>query len=141
MEPAQWITAMYNSGIMNLLDIPHFGHGKNVGHCVKQFLAWVHGDNLCMDRPVHIDVVLIAKTTGLSIVGAQPKEYLDNKARKKEIVELVKAQFGTSRGNMGIVLRDINDNATRFANNIMACKLLRKCKKEEAPARVITVAT
>jgi hypothetical protein len=30
MEPTQWITGLYNSGIMNLLDIPHFGHGKNV---------------------------------------------------------------------------------------------------------------
>jgi hypothetical protein len=40
MEPAQWITGLYNSRIMNLLDIPHFGHGKNVGLCIKQLLAW-----------------------------------------------------------------------------------------------------
>jgi hypothetical protein len=25
MEPTQWITGLYNSGIMNLLDIPHLG--------------------------------------------------------------------------------------------------------------------
>jgi hypothetical protein len=37
MEPTQWITGLYNSGIMNLLDIPHFGCGKNVGLYVKQF--------------------------------------------------------------------------------------------------------
>jgi len=35
MEPAQWITRLYNSGIMNLLDIPHFGCSKNVGLCIK----------------------------------------------------------------------------------------------------------
>jgi hypothetical protein len=35
LEPAQWVTGLYNSGVMNLLDIPHFGHGKNVGLCVK----------------------------------------------------------------------------------------------------------
>jgi len=64
---------------------------------------------------------------------------LDKKAREKEIVELFKAQFGTSRGNRGIVLRDINDNATRFASKLVACKLLRKCRKEEAPAGVIIV--
>jgi hypothetical protein len=30
LEPAQWITRLYNSDIMNLLDIPHFERGKNV---------------------------------------------------------------------------------------------------------------
>jgi hypothetical protein len=73
-------------------------------------------------------------------VGTQPHEYLENKAHEKEIIELVKEQFGTNRGNRGIVLRDINDNVTRFSNNIMACKLLRKCRKEESPTRVITIA-
>jgi hypothetical protein len=105
MEPVQWITGLYNSGIMNLLDIPHFGGGKNVILCVKQLVARVHGDILWMDRPVHLDVALIAKITGLPTVGAQIEEYLDNKACEKEIVELVKAQFGISRGNRGIVLK------------------------------------
>jgi hypothetical protein len=124
---------------MNLLDIPHFGRSKNIRLCVKQLVARVHGGILWMDRPVQLDVALIAKITGLPTVDTQPEEYLDNKAREKEIVELVKAQFGTSRGNRGIVLKDINDNATRFTNKLMACKLLRKCRKEEAPTGVIAV--
>jgi hypothetical protein len=112
---------------MNLLDIPHFGRGKNVGLCVKQLVSHVHGGILWMDRPVQIDVALISKITGLPTFDVQPEEYLDNKVCEKEITELVKAQFGTSRGNRGIVLKDINDNVTRFANKLMACKLLRKC--------------
>jgi hypothetical protein len=51
-EPTQWITRLYNSGIMNLLDISHFGCGKNIGLCVKQILARVHGGILWMDRKV-----------------------------------------------------------------------------------------
>jgi hypothetical protein len=83
---------------MNLLDIPHFGHGKNVGLCVKQLVSRVHGGILWMDRLVQIDVALISKITGLPTFGAQPEEYLDNKAREKEITELVKAQFGHQSG-------------------------------------------
>jgi hypothetical protein len=45
---------------------------------------------------------------------------LDNKAGEKEITDLVKAQVGTIHNNRGIVLKDINDNATRFARKIMA---------------------
>ena len=35
LELMQWITRLYNSEILNLLDIPHFGCGKNVRLCVK----------------------------------------------------------------------------------------------------------
>jgi hypothetical protein len=93
-----------------------------------------------MDRPVKLDVVLISKIKCLPTFSAQLEEYLDNKAREKENVELVKAQFGTSRGNRGIVLKDIRDNVTRFTNNIMAFKILRKCRKEEVSVGVIAVA-
>jgi hypothetical protein len=122
MVLVQWITRLYNFGIMDHLDISHFRCGKNVGLCIKQLLSWVHGGILWMDRLVQIDVALIAKTTGLPTIGAQPYEYLDNKAHEKKIVELVKEQFGTSRGNMGIVPRYINENMTRFTSKLMDCK-------------------
>jgi hypothetical protein len=79
-EPVQWITRIYNLSIMKLLDIPHFWHGKNVGLSVKQLLAQVHGIILWMDSPVPIDVALISNIIGFPTVGAQPKEYLENKA-------------------------------------------------------------
>jgi hypothetical protein len=133
MEPAQWITSLYNYGIVNLLDIPHFKCGKNVGLCVKQLLARVHGGILWIHRKIHINVALISNITGLNTIGAQLEEYLENKAREKEIAEIVKAQFGKNRGSRGIVLKEINDAMMQLSNKLMAYKLLRKCRKEEAP--------
>jgi hypothetical protein len=52
MEPAQWITGQYNSGIMNLLDIPHFGNGKNVRLYMKQIFTHVQGGIMWMDRMI-----------------------------------------------------------------------------------------
>jgi hypothetical protein len=72
LEPVQWITGLYNSGIMNLLDIPHFGRGKNVGLCVKQLLARVHGGILWMEKPVPIDVDRIANITGFPTNVVKP---------------------------------------------------------------------
>jgi len=69
MELAHWITWLYN-----------FGCSKNVGLCVKQFLARVHGGILWMDRPVQLNVVLIAKIMGLPTMHSQLEEYLDSKA-------------------------------------------------------------
>jgi hypothetical protein len=91
LELAKWITGLYNSGIVNLLDIPHFGHGKNVGLCVKQLLARVHGGILWMDNLVPIDVYLIANITGFPTNGINPEDYLENKAKDKEIAKEVKA--------------------------------------------------
>jgi hypothetical protein len=69
LELVQWVTGLYNSGIMNLLDIPHFGRGKNVGLCVKQLLAKVHGGILWMDKTIPIYVDLIVKITWFPITG------------------------------------------------------------------------
>jgi hypothetical protein len=81
LEPMQWITRLYNSGIMNLLDIFHLRFSNNVGLCVKQLLSRVHGFIMWMDRLVPIDVVLIAKITGFPSICAQTEEYLENKSQ------------------------------------------------------------
>jgi hypothetical protein len=72
---------------MNLLDIPHFGCSKNVGLCVKKLVTHVHGGILWMERPMHIEVALIYKITGLPIVNTKLKEHLENKVHKKELIE------------------------------------------------------
>jgi len=40
---------------------------------------------------------------------------------------------------MGIILKDIKDPMMWFANKLMDCNYLRKCRKEEASAGVIPV--
>jgi hypothetical protein len=47
--------------------------------------------------------------------------------------------YGTYRGSKGIIINKISEPVMRLEMKLMACKLLRKCHKEEAPARVITV--
>ena len=57
---------------MKLLEIPHFGRGKDVNARVKQLLALVHGGILWMDRPISIDVELIVEIMGLPTDGEKP---------------------------------------------------------------------
>jgi hypothetical protein len=108
MEPAQWINGMYNYNIMNLLDIPHFRHSKNVGFFIKPLFSILNGVTLWMDRPILIDVALITKIRGFPTVGAKPQEYLENKVCRKQIVEIVKALFGTNKGNGDIILKYVS---------------------------------
>jgi hypothetical protein len=39
IESAHWIMGLYNKGIMNFLNAPHFGRGNLVNSCVKKLLA------------------------------------------------------------------------------------------------------
>ena len=52
IEQKQWIIGLYNTRIMDLLDIPHFGHDKDVKNYVKQLLELVHGGILWLYRPI-----------------------------------------------------------------------------------------
>jgi hypothetical protein len=52
----------------------------------------------------------------------------------------MKKKYGTDRGTRGIIIKRINDVATQLGRKILACKLLRKCRREEVPAGVVAVA-
>jgi hypothetical protein len=49
-------------------------------------------------------------------------------------------KYGTDRGTRGIIIKRINDATTQMGAKILACKLLRKCHREEVLAGVVTVA-
>jgi hypothetical protein len=93
-----------------------------------------------MDRPVPINVDLIAEITGLPTDGEKPEQYLEDKTKEKSISDEIKEKYGIERGNRGIRINDINDPVTRFATRLLGCKLMRKCRKEEVPAGVVAVA-
>jgi hypothetical protein len=49
--------------------------------------------------------------------------------------------YGIERGSCIIIIKCISYTTTRLATKLMACKFLRKCRKEEVPARVVTSKT
>jgi hypothetical protein len=57
--------------------------------------------------------------------------------KEKALDEEMKKKYGTERGSREIIIKRISDAMTRMATKIMACKLLRKCRKEEVPAGVV----
>jgi hypothetical protein len=115
------------------LDIPHFGRGRDVNNCVKQLMEVTHGGYLWVEEPVSIDVELIVYITGLPSRGESPVQFLDDKTKEKALAEEMKKMYGTERGSCRIIIKRISDATTRLATKLMACKFLRKCRKEEVP--------
>jgi hypothetical protein len=65
---------------------------------------------------------------------------LDDKSKEKALVEEMKKKYGIDRGMRGIIIKRINDVMKQLGANILAWKLLIKCRKDEVLAGVITVA-
>jgi hypothetical protein len=70
-----------------------------------------------------------------------PTQFLEEKAKEKKLDEEMKNKYGTERGSRRIIIKCISNIATRMATKIMACKLLKKCRKEEVSTRVVTTTT
>jgi hypothetical protein len=88
-----------------------------------------------MDRPVPINIDLIAMITGLPTDGEKSEQYLEDKTKEKSISDEIKEKYGTERGNRGIRINDINDPVTRFATRLLGCKLMHKCPKRRSAHR------
>jgi hypothetical protein len=109
LETQVWETKLEKLGILNLLEIPHFGHSMEINACVKILLSCVHGGTLWIEPPVSIDTVLIAWIIGL------PKDDEDltilfNKERERTLLEEMKEKFHTFRGKGGLDVKNIIDD-------------------------------
>jgi phosphomannomutase len=70
-----------------------------------------------------------------------PTLILNDKSKEKVLAEKMKKKYFTARGTRGIIIKRINNEMTQLSANILACKLLRKFRKDEVPVGVIAVAT
>ena len=69
MEHAQ---ILEQSGLLNLLRIPHFGQATEVNAMVRVLLSCVHGGCLSVGNRVDLNIDLIHRITGLSKTGKDP---------------------------------------------------------------------
>jgi hypothetical protein len=106
--------------------------------CVWFLLTRVQGGYLWLDQLYLIDQAIIHRVSGLPTSSENPTNSLKEKDAP---LEEVYSKYDTQRGKHGdILIPAINDSMVRFATQLLACKLIRKCRKEECPIRVILMA-
>jgi hypothetical protein len=65
----------------------------------------MHGVDIWLDRPIPITVEIIVQITGLPSRGMDPTLILDDKSKKKSLVEEMKKKYDTVRGTRGIIIK------------------------------------
>ena len=99
LTPQAWIASLQPSGLLNLLQIPHFGHSNEINVVVKVLLSCIHGGHLWLDRRVDIMIDLIHWITGLSKTVADPTTHFVGKDHDKKLAaQLIKKYNLMRRG-------------------------------------------
>jgi hypothetical protein len=102
-------------------------------------MAITHGRDIWLDKLISIDVELIVHITGFPSRGMDPTQFIKDKTKEKALAEEMKKKYDTERGTHRIIIKRISDVATKMAAKSMACKMLRKFRKEEVSTRVVIV--
>ena len=124
-----------------MIDVPHFGHSTQVTIVVKQLLALVHEGHLWIgDKKIPINGELIHRITALPIVGPDPGTEFPSKHEDTKLAQSMKERFSLAKGKRGYHTSAIQQHNIRFAVELLACKLMRKCRPYEVPAPVIRIA-
>lgn len=75
--------------------------------------------------------------SGLPIAGEDPAEVI---MAKEASAEKVYTRYGTHRGSRGVVISAIADPEVKCSTQLLACKFIRKCQKDECPVGVVLAA-
>ena len=129
------------AGLLKMLNVPHFGRSTQVTIVVKQLLALVHDDHLWINnKKIVIDGELIHRITGLPMAGPNPGTEFPSKHEDTKLAQSMKEHFGLTKGKRGYHTSAIQEQNIRFANELLACKIIRKCRPTEVPTPVIKIA-
>ena len=71
-----WASGLDKSGLLGLINMPHFGRLNEALACVKQLLACFHGGTLWLTTLIPVIADLIASINGLLKVGEDPVHYI-----------------------------------------------------------------
>ena len=85
---------MDKTRILGLLDIPHFGRGRDAKKYFNKLMVITHEGYLWLEQVVSIDMDLTAYITRLPTWGETPTQFLDDKTKEKELNEEMKKKYG-----------------------------------------------
>ena len=98
LERQSWIASLQPSGLLNLLQIPHFRHSNDINAVMKVLLSCVHGGHLWLDHRVDITIDLIHQIMGLNKTRANPAAHFVGKDQDKKMATWLIKKYSLTRG-------------------------------------------
>ena len=128
------------SGLLNLLEIPHFRRCVEVNAMVRVILSCVNGGYLWLSSRVDIGVDLTHRITGLSKHGKDPQIQIDGKTKDSRLLASQVDEYQLQRGGRAYDLTALKDQSLKFTASLLAGRLLTKVRPKEVTGSVIKLA-
>ena len=126
--PMEHVQVLDQSGLLNLLKIPHFGRGPEVNAVVRVLLSCVHGGYLWLSNQIDLNVDLIHHITGLSKGGKDPHTHISKKSKDSKLPQHLVQKYKLQRGGRAYDLALLSDDTLRFTTGLLAGRLLTKVR-------------
>ena len=134
------VKVLERSGLLNLLRLPHFGHGAEVNAVVRILLSCLHGGYLWLGNKVDLNVNLIHHITELSKTGQHPTIDTTGKTKEPKLSPTLVAKYQLQRGGRAYDIASISDKTLSFTASLLAGRLLTKVWPKEVTGSVIKLA-
>ena len=106
--PKPWASGLEKSGLLGLINMPHFGCLNEAHSFVKQLLACFHGGMLWLDTLIHVIVDLIASIIGFPKVWEHSTQYIHGRDTDKKLAKQLKEHFGLQWNGRAYRIDSIN---------------------------------
>ena len=83
--PQPHVQILEQSGLLNVLRLPHFGRSTEVNAVVPVLLSCVHGGYLWLGHKIDLNVNLIHRITSLSKTGKYPEIQVSGKTKDSKL--------------------------------------------------------
>ena len=127
-------------GVLNLLQIPHFGRSNEINVVVKVLLSCINGGHLWLDRRVDITIDLIHPITGLRKTRANPAAHFVEKEQDKKLATRLTKKYNLTRGGKAYNVAQIEDKPLRFTIQLLADRVLWKIRLNQVSGPTIELA-
>jgi len=107
---------------------------------IRQLLWFVHDGCLWLEEPIPIIDHLIHRITRLPYLGEDLANILEGKGGELALAESMKKKFKLEKKKRGYSISNINNPPVKVETQILARKVMRKCRANEVPAHVIALA-
>lgn len=140
LESHKWLCRVEKEGLLNLLWVSHYHHTAVTIFFIRHLLFLAHDGCLWLEEPIPITDHLIHRITQLPCKGDDPPDISKGKNNNFSITEAMKKKFKLEN-KRGYTISSINNNAVRVSTQILASKVMRKCRANAMPTLVVALAT
>jgi len=140
LERQMWLKGVEKAGLLNLLWVPHYNHTSVTILVIKQLLCLVHDGCLWLEELIPITDRLIHRITHLSYTAKNLAMIFGGKGGDQALIKSMKEKFKLVKKSRGYAISSICDPAVNVATQILAGKVMQKCRANEVSEPIIVLA-